>query len=193
VGGRGLAVVGLVHPERVTTNAGARPGDKLFLTKPIGSGILATARRKDAIGEDDFQVALDTMLLLNREAAEAMVAAGAKGATDVTGFGLLGHAQEMAAASAVAVAIDVERVPLLPKTMPCAKDGHVPGGARSNRKHFGCEVEGETSEEWWSILFDPQTSGGLLAALPSGVDAFSGAIEIGEVLAGPPGKIILRQ
>jgi selenide, water dikinase len=207
----GLAVIGLVHPDRLTTKAGAKPGDLLVLTKPIGIGLLATARRKDAITEHEFAPALALMQELNRQAAQAMTALGAGGATDVTGFGLLGHAQEMAAASGVAFAIDRLRVPLLPNTQKCAQAGHVPGGARANFSHFGEHVSG-LDDFWAPILFDPQTSGGLLISLPpesarvlidklteslGGAGAPTGATLyppaiIGEVLPGPAGKIIIR-
>jgi len=191
----GLAVVGLVHPDRVMTNAGARPGDKLVLTKPVGTGLLATARRKDAISEDEFRPALDNMLELNRAAAEAMVEVGANACTDVTGFGLIGHALEMAEASGAALAIDFASVPLLPLAMKCAEDGHVPGGTGKNREHFACKMEGAPSEAESAALFDPQTSGGLLiSAAPEQAGRIAdrlGAAIIGEVLAKPAGKVIV--
>jgi len=200
----GMAVVGVVHPQKVITNAGARPGDKLVLTKPIGTGLLATARRKDAITEAEFQPAIAVMLELNRAAATAMSEQGAHGCTDVTGFGLLGHAQEMAAASKVALAIDRPEVPLLPGALKCAQAGHVPGGARANYNHFCDWIEGQLDEFWAPVLFDPQTSGGLLISIPpdnvgplirqlsSRSAAFPTATIIGEVLPGPAGKIIVR-
>jgi selenide,water dikinase len=154
----GLAVTGLVHPDRVTTNAGARPGDKLVLTKPIGTGLLSTARRKDAISEDDFEPAVRAMLDLNRAASDAMKESEVNACTDVTGFGLLGHAREMACASGAALAVDYHQVPLFPQAMVCAQKGLVPGGTRNNRAHF-CEfINGDVPEVWWAVLFDPQTS-----------------------------------
>jgi len=163
----GMAVAGLAAPDKVKTNAGARPGDALVLTKPVGAGLLATARRKDAITEDEFGAAKRKMAELNRVAAEAMTDLDASAATDVTGFGLLGHAQEMACASGTALEISISSVPLLDKALWCAEKGHSPGGARANRVHFGPFVDGEPEAEyWWSVLFDPQTSGGLLISIP---------------------------
>ena len=198
----GLAVVGSVKPEDVKTNAGARPGDWLVLTKPLGTGLLSTARRKDAITEDDFEVAKKNMADLNKRAAESMVEYNASACTDVTGFGLLGHALEMACASGVGLVINVPSIPLLKKAMWCAREGHVPGGAKNNRDHFGPSVEGlPPEEEWWPVLFDPQTSGGLLIAicadrgdhLIARVQAQGiKASVIGEVVEGPAGKIILH-
>jgi selenide,water dikinase len=198
----GLAIIGHVRPDKVKSNAGALPGQKLVFTKPIGTGLLSTARRKDAISEEDFLAAVDLMMELNRTASETMVEEGCTGCTDVTGFGLLGHAREMACASNVALAIDVLKVPLLPRAKECADKGFVPGGAHSNRSHFGPFVDGGPPEEsWWPILFDPQTSGGLLfsiAAERSG-DVLEklkaknvNAAIIGEVLDGPAGRISLR-
>lgn len=197
----GLAVVGHVHPDRMIENRGARPGDQLVLTKPLGIGVLSTARRKDAIGEAEFEPAIKAMLELNRAAAEAMIEFGAHGATDITGFGLLGHAQEMASASGVALRIKLDSIPLLPGAMKCAVGGHAPGGARNNRAHFGPFVEGEPKEEpWWWLLFDPQTSGGLLISLPADraerlADRLNergmAASVIGDVILEPAGRIIL--
>jgi selenide,water dikinase len=193
----GMAVVGVAHPRKVITNAGAKPGDALVLTKPVGTGLLSTARRRDAIKEEELRPAIAVMLELNRAAAAVMMELGAHGCTDVTGFGLLGHAQEMAAASKVALAIDRSKVPLLPGAQRCAQAGHVPGGARANYNHFASEVEGALDEFWSPILFDPQTSGGLLIALaPEAARQFTATIPasavIGEVREGPAGKIILR-
>jgi selenide, water dikinase len=197
----GMAVIGLVHPGRLTTKSGAKPGDLLILTKPIGTGLLATARRKDALTEHEFEPALAVMQQLNRDAAQAMTALGACGATDITGFGLLGHAQEMAAASGVALAIDKLKVPLLPNTQKCAQAGLIPGGARANAGHFAEHVQG-LDDFWAPILFDPQTSGGLLISLPPEsarvlVEKLAAGASvppaiIGEVLPGPAGKIIVR-
>ncbi len=198
----GLAVIGHVRPDKVLCNSGALPGQKLLLTKPVGTGLLSTARRKDAITEDDFLAAVDSMMELNRTACETMVERGATGCTDVTGFGLLGHAHEMACAGNVALAVDILQVPLLPRAMECAQKGFVPGGARNNRSHFGPFVQGQPPEEhWWPVLFDPQTSGGLLFGLDAkeADDTLSelkdrkvDAAIIGEVLEGPGGRIILR-
>lgn len=197
----GLSVVGLVHPDKVITNAGAKPGDVLVLTKPIGAGLLSTARKKDAITEAEFEPAVQNMLMLNRAAFEIMIEYEAHACTDVTGFGLLGHAQELACASERALSIAFHDVPLLPLARDCADNGLSPGGTRNNRAHFGGFVKGEVSESWWSILFDPQTSGGLLICLaPEHLESMLKKLErsgvnaavIGEVLAGPAGRIFLR-
>jgi selenide,water dikinase len=197
----GLAVVGIVHPDKVITNAGARPGDVLVLTKPLGTGLLSTARKKDAISEAEFEPAVRNMLLLNRAASEIMIEYGAHACTDITGFGLIGHAQEMACASERAFEIAYHDVPLLPLARECADKGHSPAGTRNNRAHFSGFVQGDVAEAWWSILFDPQTSGGLLISVASDhVESMLKKLErsgapsavIGKVLPEPAGRIILR-
>lgn len=197
----GLAVVGLVHPDAVIRNAGALPGDRLVLTKPIGTGLLTTARRADAVTAADLEPATSQMLALNRDAAAAMVRVQAHAATDVTGFGLLGHAQEMACASGVGFAIDRAEVPLLARARECATRGFIPAGARNNRSHFGPFVQGDLTEADWAVLFDPQTSGGLLISVaPAKSDALVSILRdqginaaiIGEVLPEPKARIILR-
>lgn len=198
----GLAVIGRVEPESVVTNAGAVPGDKLVLTKPIGTGLLSTARKKDAISEDEFEPAVELMLTLNNKASEAMIEAGANACTDITGYGLLGHAGEMAIASKAGLAIDVFSVPLLPLARQCAQNGNIPGGAKKNRDHFGKFVDGDPYDEaCWGILFDPQTSGGLLISVPESKaddlmtqlqkESIDAAI-IGEVIPEPKGRIVIR-
>ncbi len=195
----GMAVIGIAPPGEVLTNGGARPGDKLILTKPIGTGLLSTARKKNAIEEDDFRVAVENMLELNKAGAEAMKGLEVSACTDVTGFGLLGHGREMAAASGVCLAIELALVPLLEKSRWCAEKGHSPGGAKSNLKEFGASLIGKPKrDEWYSILPDPQTSGGLLIAVgASDAEKLTARLEdlgvrggcIGEVLDGPAGGI----
>ena len=198
----GLAVVGRVHPERVVTNANARPGDRLVLTKPIGTGLLSTARRRDEISEDEFTPAVVSMLALNKDAAAAMMETGVNACTDVSGFGLFGHGQEMACAGKVALAFNLAAVPLLPGARMAAERGFIPGGARNNLAHFEPFLEGVFPDPaWWAIAFDPQTSGGLLISVPAErlQNLVAGlarrqvlAAVVGEVLAGPQGKIVIR-
>lgn len=164
----GLAVTGLVHPQRVFTNAGAMPQDVLILTKPLGTGIIATAIKAELAPAQSQEAALASMIALNKEAASAMLSVGAHACTDITGFGLLGHAAEMARASGVSMIFHYDRVPLLPKTVELAAMGLIPGGAYHNRDHLGEAVSfaSNLSPAQQAILFDPQTSGGLLIATP---------------------------
>lgn len=195
----GLVVTGTIHPEQVWTKAGARPGDRLFLTKPIGTGIVATALKREQASPDDVEAATASMLALNRAASEtARATGGVDAATDITGFGLLGHASEMAAKSGVALRIGASTVPLLPGVIDYATDGHVAGGLGRNRDHFEREAGGirfdpAVDPVMQAILFDPQTSGGLLFAVdPARADAFRAAfaaanlplVQIGEVTSG---------
>lgn len=163
----GLVVTGTIHPECIWTKAGARPGDRLFLTKPIGTGIVATALKREHVDPDDLAAATASMLTLNRAAAEAARAAGGvRAATDITGFGLLGHASEMADKSEVALRISAESVPVLPGARRYAEAGYIAGGLGRNRDYFqahgGIRFAPDVDPVWQTMLFDPQTSGGLL-------------------------------
>ncbi len=164
----GLAVAGLVHPDRIVTNGGARPGDRLLLTKPLGSGILSTALRADRLGTREAGEFVKIMTQLNRDASLRMVEHGVHACTDITGFGLLGHALELAIASGVTCEISPVDVPFMTGAMDFAKQGMLTGGGQANRKF----VEGNISfrshldETIEHILYDPQTSGGLLIAVP---------------------------
>jgi len=164
----GLAVTGLVHPRRVMTNAGARPGDVLVLTKPLGTGVIATALKGEMAPPEAVAEAAAGMARLNREAAEVAAELELVACTDVTGFGLLGHAAEMALASGVGMRFWVEAVPLYPHARELAAMGLLPGGAHANRQHFGRLVRFDpgVAEVEQDLLFDPQTSGGLLLAVP---------------------------
>jgi selenide,water dikinase len=171
----GLAVVGTVHPDRIVTNAGARPGDVLVLTKPIGTGVLTTALKMEKLDDASLERVTGLMETLNRDAAEAMLEAGATAATDVTGFGLAGHALEMAVASRATVEIDVEAVPLIEGAVEALRGGNVPGGLFTNHHYVRPRTRLSTRAESYTIdlMHDPQTSGGLLIALPeTAVDAF---------------------
>jgi cysteine desulfurase NifS/selenium donor protein len=165
----GLVVTGVVHPQRVVTNSAARPGDALVLTKPIGTGILATAVKRGLAGEDPARRLVATMRRLNRAAAEAMVEIGANACTDVTGFGLLGHLREMAVASGVDVEIEASAVPVLEPAREMAAADVVPGGTLENLEHVGPWLDWAPglSRVDRLLLADAQTSGGLLVALPA--------------------------
>lgn len=165
----GLAVTGIVHPERVITNCGARPGDKLILTKPLGTGILATALKAELVGKETEKLMGYWMALLNRDAAEVMVEVGANACTDITGFGLLGHCLELAQGSRVDVVLYTREIPVFPQVLDFAGMGLIPAGAYRNREHAKGKVKFApgVSEAWQDLLFDPQTSGGLLISVPS--------------------------
>jgi selenide,water dikinase len=193
----GLAVTGRAHPKRLLTNAGARVGDRLVLTKPIGTALLATAAKKGQLGDAEQQALGDSMKKLNAAAAKAALEIGARCATDITGFGLLGHASHIARASNVSIRIHVARVPLLPGARAIAERGIRTGGAERNLEYLEERVDwGRAGEVDRVLMYDPQTSGGLLVAL--GADQVSrylslvpDAVEIGEVLpAGAHGLVL---
>ncbi len=164
----GLSVVGRVHPERHVRNDSGRAGDVLVLTKPLGTGILTTARRRDLIDDAALEPAIEAMTTLNRGASEAMLAAGASAATDVTGFGLLGHLHEMCAAR-LGARIDSSAVPLLARALDLARSGAVPGGTRTNyetARSRGVSFDAGVEDALRLLLCDAQTSGGLLIAIP---------------------------
>ncbi len=163
----GLSVTGIVHPDKVWTNAGARPGDALILTKPIGTGVLATAAKADLFPAG-VAVSIETMATLNAAAAAAAAAFPIHACTDITGFGLLGHAYEMASASGVRAEIDSTALPLLPDAAEAAAMGLVPVGAYTNRTYLtAISFADSVPERLRDLCFDPQTSGGLLLALPA--------------------------
>jgi len=164
----GLSVLGLVHPRRVLTKAGARPGDVLFLTKALGTGIITTAAKQDEAAPEHLAAAIESMTRLNRHASHLAREAGARSLTDVTGYSLLGHGYEMTAAGGVALRFEASRVPLLVGALEYASRGIVTGGAERNRKYLAGKVRLATgiSAAMEHVLFDPQTSGGLLFAVP---------------------------
>lgn len=169
----GLAAVGLVHPGDVLSNATARPGDLLVLTKPLGTGIINTAIKGGLAGEEAYRAAVEEMRTLNGIASSVMKETGASACTDITGFGFLGHACEMARASGVSLAVDASAIPLLPEALAFARMGLLPAGAYDNRRYLEKEINfgKEVSLELQDILFDPQTSGGLfIAAAPAGAE-----------------------
>lgn len=164
----GLSVTGKVHPDRIWRKGGARPGDQLLLTKPIGVGIHTTGIKRNQVTEEEIQRVTQVMATLNRTAAETLSGYAVQACTDVTGFGLLGHASEMSRAGCVGFEIEAEAVPILPRTDELAQQGIVPGGTRANTRHLEdvLRLEETVSDTLHTILCDAVTSGGLLAALP---------------------------
>ncbi len=173
----GLAVTGVVHPARVVRKRGAQPGDALVLTKPLGTGLILTAARQDAADQAHLDAAVASMLRLNRHAAHIALEAGVHAMTDVTGFGLAGHAWEMAAASGVRLTLDAPALPALPGALDYARAGVTMGGTRRNREGLAgrVHVDPGVPAEIDALFFDPQTSGGLLMALPA--DAARAVVE----------------
>jgi selenide,water dikinase len=167
----GYAVTGVVDPARMLTNAGAKPGDRLILTKPLGTGIVGTAIKAGRAPAAVVDRAVKSMAALNRAAAEALVGVGGVHAcTDVTGFGLAGHASQMAAASGVTIVLTAGRLPLIDGVLGLAPTS-IAGGLRTNREHYAPSVEfgAGVSDELRTLVFDPQTSGGLLASVEAGL------------------------
>lgn len=164
----GLAVTGIVHPDQIVTNAGAQPGDWLVLTKPLGTGVLATALKGGLLDPEGERLLGETMSALNAGAARAMRQVGVDACTDITGFGLLGHLREMACNSGVDLEIDITAVPYLPQARKLARQGVIPAGTSNNKEYVTPYVEwtGAVSPAEQDLLFDPQTSGGLLMAVP---------------------------
>jgi selenide,water dikinase len=163
----GLAVTGFVHPDRVITNAGARPGDRLVLTKPLGMGIVTTALKQGKAGAAAVDEAVHIMAALNKPAADAMNATGVSAATDITGFGLLGHLAEMTRGSGVAARVHLRDVPILEAAWPLVQAGAIPGGTQRNRESLRDTVSWDgVGEDAQVLLCDAQTSGGLLISVP---------------------------
>jgi selenide,water dikinase len=194
----GLAVTGTVHPERIWRNAGAEVGDALVLSKPLGTGVITTAAKAEMADPAHLSTALRWMSTLNREAAEALHETAPHAVTDVTGFGLAGHLAEMAEASGVAVEIDLGALPLLPGALEATATGLVPAGAGKNRTSVAAvlEVEDGADELRVDLCLDPQTSGGLLAAVPPEhaealVRRLPGSAVVGRVVDGNSGTVRL--
>jgi selenide, water dikinase len=165
----GLSVLGRIHPDRIVSNAGARAGDRIVLTKPIGTGVLTTALKKGTLSQTALARVTSMMKRLNARAAKLMVDLGAHGCTDVTGFGLLGHLREMTIASATDAHLDSGRIPLFEEALDHARAGDKPGGLGANRRFFEPHVTlaPGTDPVLAELLYDPQTSGGLLVSLPA--------------------------
>ena len=187
----GLSVTGIVRPDRIITNAAAAPGDDLVLTKPLGTGIITTAAKAGVTDDAILAGAVETMRQLNRTAAEVMVEAGVKSATDITGFGLVGHLLGMLRASGTAALLRFSDVPLLPGVRELADRGVVPGGTRNNFDAFDSEIAwgSDITDEEKLILCDAQTSGGLLIAVPH---ASTQAVLDGLTQRGVTGAVIGR-
>ena len=193
----GYSVTGVVHPKRVLANQGAKPGDRLLFTKALGTGVISTAIKKGVARQPWIDAAVKSMTTLNKVAAEVMTgrnSVGVHALTDITGFGLIGHAREMALASNVGLILRAGNVPALEGAMDCIAGGHIPGGLKANRDFAECVVEYDESvpADLRTLLFDPQTAGGLLVSI-SGEESDSlaralrdhgvPAIEIGEAVA----------
>jgi len=175
----GYAVLGTVHPDRVITNAGSQPGDVLVLTKPLGTGAINTAIKHGKASESTANAAIAAMTTSAARASRAMIDAEANACTDVTGFGLIGHAYEMAHASNVMLNIDSKEVPLLPDVLELIADGMLTRGDRNNREYVGetVKISEDVTAIMQSALFDPQTAGGLLVSLPeANVKGFLAAV-----------------
>jgi selenide,water dikinase len=197
----GLAVIGAAHPDRLLRKGGARSGDALVLTKRLGTGLLLSGRRRDLARDADVDVAIDQMRVLNRLASDVLVANAVVGATDITGFGLLGHGFEMARASGARLVFDAAALPVLPGALEMARAGVETDGAIHNQRFVAGELElaAGVPPELAALAFDPQTSGGLLAAVPSDrCDGVVGALRdanvehwwIGRVEGGEPGVVL---
>ena len=200
----GYSVTGLIHPKKVFANKGAKPGDRLLLTKALGTGVISTAIKKGTAKQEWIDAAVRSMTTLNKLTAEVITHANDQrprtndgfavhALTDITGFGLIGHAREMARASDVSLKMHASRVPLLPGALECVRGNYIPGGLKANREFAECVVsyEGGISEEVKTLLFDPQTAGGLLISVSSqsSTDLLQAlaargvpAVEIGEVV-----------
>jgi selenide,water dikinase len=200
----GYAVTGLIHPERIWRNFGARPGDTLILTKPLGTGVISTALKQGKADPAWVSASTDSMTGLNREAADALheIEASSPGdhqvhaVTDVTGFALLGHAREMAIGSGVSMRIDHARIAYLPGAIDAARGGFLSGGLANNREFLeGCVAfRASVPEEFRALLYDPQTSGGLLAAIaPEAAGAAMAALERRNIPARVIGEVLVKR
>ncbi len=199
----GLAVTGVIHPAKILTNAKALPGDRLVLTKPLGTGIISTALKGGLASQEAVKKMVESMVRLNRRASEMMQTFGAHACTDITGFGFIGHALEMSVASKVGMVIWSDRIPLFPEAKEYASMGLIPGGGFSNRNYFSCRVEvnAMVPSVLLDLLYDPQTSGGLLVSLPPDMaerwvatlkqEEDSYPTIVGEVVEQPQGKIVI--
>jgi selenide,water dikinase len=200
----GLSVTGVIHPDRVIMNNGAQVGDKLILTKPLGTGIISTALKGGEASEKAVAKSVKSMATLNRKASELMLTVDVHACTDITGFGLLGHACEMIEGTDVGMVIHPDAVPYFPEAKEYAEMGMVPGGTTRNRdfRLKMVEIDKNVSKVMVDILFDPQTSGGLLISVPAADaeplvkrmrrEGIKDAAIIGEVVAKPKGRIVVR-
>jgi len=200
----GLSVTGTIHPAKVVHNNGAKPGDRLILTKPLGTGIISTAIKRGTASKEAIARIVKSMTTLNHTASEAMLEVGVNACKDITGFGLLGHAAEMIEGTNVGMVIESASVPIFPEAKEYAEAGMIPGGLNRNRDYRKNMVDIDVSVPQYlqDILFDPQTSGGLLIAVPKArasrllkklhAEGVNEAVIIGEVVGKPRGKIKVR-
>lgn len=188
----GLVAMGLVHPEKIITNSGAKPGDLIILTKPIGTGIITTAMKEEIATKESIDYAVKIMSTLNKSASQAMISAEVNACTDVTGFGLLGHLYEMISASATGAEIFFDKVPLIPGTKQLADDLIIPAGTIRNHEYLKSHIiwDENITYENQMILCDAQTSGGLLISVPpENADILLKLLESSNTLAAVIGKI----
>jgi selenide, water dikinase len=164
----GMAITGVIDPRRIVRNVGAKVGDVLILSKPLGTGILMTAFKRDKLPAESYDAAVRSMCQLNATATVAMLHHDVHAATDITGFGLVGHAMKMADGSGVTIVFEESDLPLLPSALELSREGVIPGGGNRNREYYAPQVRisDEVADEMATIAFDPQTSGGLLIAVP---------------------------
>jgi selenide, water dikinase len=200
----GMVVTGVVDPRRLLRNVGAKPGDHLVLTKPLGTAIVANAAKRRSVPAESLQAAIASMSALNRDASAAALEVGVSACTDVTGFGLAGHLRGMLLASGVAARLDAKQFPVLPKIAELLAQGHFPGGSKRNRDFYAPHIEllGATETDL-AVATDAQTSGGLLIAVAAAkVDPLlnllrqrqtPAAVDIGEVTSGTPGRIVIER
>ena len=199
----GYSVTGVVHPKKVLANQGAKPGDSLLLTKPLGTGVISTAIKKGKAEPTWIDAAVNSMTTLNKRAAEVITRGDFRvhAMTDVTGFGLIGHLREMLLASEASATISAKHVPVLAGALECVRAGHIPGGLKNNRDFAECLVEYDDGlpEDVRALLFDPQTAGGLLISTPDASalgkaldDAGVAAAQIGEIVADSKPRIQVR-
>jgi len=188
----GLAITGVIDPQRIISNAGAQPDDRLFLTKPLGTGLITTGIKRNAVSDELVSLVTRQMIQLNAGASAAMVKCGATAATDVTGYGLFGHAYEIAIASNVTIHILADRVPVMPEAERLAEAGMIPAGAIENRFFLQGRVQLSSSvdKNLEHVMYDPQTSGGLLIAIPMDrVQQFEQEIKNKKIFAQEIGQI----
>jgi selenide,water dikinase len=199
----GLSVTGTVHPKRVLTKGGARPGDKLLLTKPIGTGIISTAVKGGMAGDQVIKAVAQSMAALNKTASEVMLQVGVNACTDITGFGLLGHACEMIQDSQIGLRIHSASVPIFPETVEFARMGMIPGGTNRNKEFRSKMVDSAgIGDVMLDILFDPQTSGGLFMSVNADKASLllarlkeagvTDAAIVGEVISHPKQRIVVE-
>jgi selenide,water dikinase len=189
----GYAVTGMIDPRKILANKGAKPGDSLVLTKALGTGVISTAIKKGVAERAWVDAAIQSMTTLNKRAAELISGGefGVHAMTDVTGFGLIGHARELAFASDVALRLYVSKIPLIEGALQCVRNGHIPGGLTNNRDFAECQVQYDEgiSEDLRALLFDPQTAGGLLVSATDGL-RLSEALKTAGIPAAQVGAVL---